>query len=273
MIATVVFSLIILAAFSMYQPIVRIANIIRSDADTQRIVNAAESYVARQVRSAAQVTLYTNVDYTALVTDIVGYANLWDRAGDFPQAIIITNAHDDDAASFIYNVRLEAGMTAANLPPVLDIENFRVFNRSFYAGVELDFEIEIEPEFDDWGSQQRDETFLTMSTNARHDDRELVSRSEDFTIFTWIGARGAPIPHPQPGPGIFEGLQFDGVDAAGNAAPGNDIVILYYNNSDLMFDVFSGPDCLICNDSGECCSDCLHECPAFDPLDPAACGC
>lgn len=125
LIATVIFALILLAAFTMYQPVNEIAAIVKGDSDAQRIVSAAEGFIAYQIRNAAEISIlwgspvalpanYRNwnntnpipanpINWNTVAGQMYDFAEDKTEFGDQPQALIIRQVR---GRTYIYNIRL-----------------------------------------------------------------------------------------------------------------------------------------------------------------------
>ncbi|MCL2037311.1 MAG: prepilin-type N-terminal cleavage/methylation domain-containing protein [Oscillospiraceae bacterium] len=210
-IATVIFSLILLAAFAMYVPVNRAAELVQSDSDAQRVVMAAESYLNTQLRNSVSMTVYRGVDFTANIpvaqgggvdTDtaisevMMNFATHKSVAGTNPQAIVI---RDISGISYLYNIRLlnadGTPKTMAQIDADLTSENNRVFSRSFYGNIDLDVAIEISPANVDL--QERGDTEIRIQIDANRmegatKNHLLDSRRLSRTGLTWIGSLTGP---------------------------------------------------------------------------------
>jgi prepilin-type N-terminal cleavage/methylation domain-containing protein/uncharacterized repeat protein (TIGR02543 family) len=266
-IASIIFSLIVLAAFSMYQPMNRAAQAIKSDADAQRTVVAAEAYIAAQVRNAVGVTVFRGVDFdntsavihngltvSALLENfaetvgggIGGRITVDDNAQQgasltFPQAIVI---RDTDASGRIYSLtlpRMTEAEIASALTPGANLERHRVFSRTFYNGIGLNFWVTLNPT--EPTAQNRGATSFVMQIDAnREGELILDSRSSSVEQFTWIGLiTGNPRnPAPDGAGGFFQRAVVHDLRICDNgAAPAGmcdcggvcgQYLILYHNN-------------------------------------------
>ncbi|MCL1867226.1 MAG: prepilin-type N-terminal cleavage/methylation domain-containing protein [Oscillospiraceae bacterium] len=200
MIATVIFALILLAAFNMYRPVNEVASMVKSDSDAQRVVAAAESYIANQLRGAVSITAFAgvNVESDDLHGKMADFAKSAEKNKSNPQALVIMNG--DDGITYIYKVGLlNSDGTSFNKEKIAavmkesGIEPYRVFNRSFYGGdVSLDFLFQVYPT--NPNSQARGFTSVSMQIDAFRvlpdgtREMKLDSRSTSITRLTWIGS-------------------------------------------------------------------------------------
>ncbi|MCL2070617.1 MAG: prepilin-type N-terminal cleavage/methylation domain-containing protein [Oscillospiraceae bacterium] len=238
MIATVIFSLITLAAFTMYQPIVEIAGSVRSDNDMQRIVNASENYVARQLRNAVEIEVHRVDDpFTEVLTDtsiMDPFTNGRTKPGDDPRALIIwdTSTLATPGATLIYDVRLHdtaPSPSVISIPTTMaELEAFRVFNTAFYSDIELGVNVGLNELVPD--NQVRDRTFLQLQLEARRDG--VINLASGATthaniLLSWIGlAEGGDQTK-------FEAGQLNKASLIETSPTGNVWVILYHNNIDM----------------------------------------
>jgi prepilin-type N-terminal cleavage/methylation domain-containing protein/uncharacterized repeat protein (TIGR02543 family) len=252
LIATVIFSLLVLAAFTMYQPVSRIASMVRADVDAQRVVTAVESYVANQIRNSLSISIFRGAVLNEDMRDEMMSFDALTRAEDpdaDPRAIIITQ---DGGFTYIYNIRFkELVPTQWNgLNIFSDLEEWRVFNRSFYGDISLEVDIDInEP---NPNLQVRNQSFFQMQIDAFrvHNNggvitRELRldSRSSSVTRLTWIGQP----PNVELTTFLKTNGTADGFDRRMNLVDGggdpNSYVILYHNDINLARPNLCRPDC------------------------------
>ncbi|MDR0222495.1 MAG: hypothetical protein LBI38_03025 [Oscillospiraceae bacterium] len=249
LIATVIFALILVAVFTMYQPILKVSEAVKSDSETQRITASVEGFIIGQLRNSAEIEVYWSGDASVGVMS----AGDWDAvkpaidhfvigkygAGGNPQALLVkrVDTGGGDMRTYVYNVRLEDGMNFAELIDKIkngDIEEYRVFNRSYYNDVELAFEIAISPSKP--GAQVRNKTYLQMQVDALRDG-ELVldSRLISDTQFTWIGNIQTPDYIPEGSRPIYDELRAKIVPPIDDADPDDlvsgEFIILYYNSA------------------------------------------
>jgi len=186
-IATAIFSLLLVAVFSMYDPIVRITDMVARDSEMQRVVSASERFIIQQLRNSAEVEIHHGVDALASVSGAMG--TFRDRigggsTGNMPQALII------DTNGRLYNIRMVDGVdiTAA----ISALNSHRVFNEMFYSDLSLRIAVGLERQHP--CEQERYNTYLALRVDAlRGTEINLSSRSSTYTMFSWIGS-----PTPQP---------------------------------------------------------------------------
>jgi len=227
MIATVIFSLILLAVFSMFEPINKVADIVKSDSDMQRIVTATESFIAQQIRNSSEIEIWWGDP------SLTTWAAIADRAKEFiedkgspdnhPQALVLKREGD---LMYLYNIRLKEApaIETALFTGLNDSSRWRVFNSSFYSGIELAIEAEIQPS--NHLDQRRGRTFFMLQIDAYRDgDISLDSRSLSETQLMWIGGvnrRGSS------NPPMFEARMNPDPPASGVMT--GEFVIFYNNN-------------------------------------------
>ncbi|MCL1902899.1 MAG: prepilin-type N-terminal cleavage/methylation domain-containing protein [Oscillospiraceae bacterium] len=233
-IAVVIFTMITAAAFSMYQPISEIAGSVRTDNDMQRIVTASENYIARQLRNAVEIKVIKADAWTDAAVDMANFTVGRTAAGDDPRALIIEES--STIGTRIYDVRLND----VGGPIPADIEKFRVFNTSFYSDILLDIGIDLSE--NDPALQERDRTFLELTTTAKRDAKFGMKSSalaaertdkkvggyngEASILLSWIG--------------YVDGSDKNAftdtartLNKASITGAGNTWIILYHNNIDM----------------------------------------
>jgi hypothetical protein len=262
----------------MYQPVNQIVGMIAGDSDMQKIVTAGESFVARQLRNAAEIEIhYDGASANGLFTswntvskEMADFTKARREVGDQPQALIIRQSgtvtdiynvrlyeiddqYTDPAANKILNMNLNVGSS--------DLEKWRVFNKSFYSDIWLEFDISITPlnnplndpsihdcsamvppcttthpcnGLDGRGIQERNKTFLGMRVQAYRGTGISLANSASFsdTQLTWIGRTGED---QLPSAETFEARFFDESTGTMHVGPPPTIntrewVILYHNN-------------------------------------------
>jgi prepilin-type N-terminal cleavage/methylation domain-containing protein len=240
LIATVIFSLILVAVFSLFTPINQVAETIRADSDMHRLVSLTESFFVRQLRNSSELEIHwwpdpTTINWTAAANSANTFRNKHGFANGNPQALIVREVADETR---IYNVRLnEAGDTTALtelfVNAVNELDRWRLFNPSFYADINLDFQFNISPEIT--ANQRRGNVYLQMQMDAYRGNKvpanlSLNSRSVSDTLFTWIGGVNGPA-NDSANPGAFQARVNPGVSQSPpHRAISGDFVILYHND-------------------------------------------
>jgi prepilin-type N-terminal cleavage/methylation domain-containing protein len=193
-IAMAIFTMLLAAVFSMYQPVVDIANMVTGDSVMQRVVTANEQFVIQQLRSSPEIDVRWNVGGAGIVTTRQADAATAFRNGrtadNLPQALVL---HDGR----IYNVRLHdaAPPGTAITPAMLTDPRWRVFNESFYSDVRVEFEVAITPPL--YFDQRRGHVWLQMQADGLRRGRDggwrvdMNSRRLSDTQLTWIGNVGS----------------------------------------------------------------------------------
>ena len=237
-IAIVIFTLIVVAAFTMYQPITEIARAVRSDNDMQRILTASENYIARQLRNAVEIEIYRVADWTTVRSNANTFAAGRSDPSDDPRMLIIrTNATGNVD---IFDVRLNNWGTLVNATALnnSNIGAHRVFNNAFYANINLDFLIALNE--DDKTAQVRDKTFLHLTTEATR-EADAFTRggaltagasnvSESQILLSWVGyVESSGGGAHNPADNLNEARFFPPL----TPDPNDDWVILYHNNIDM----------------------------------------
>jgi prepilin-type N-terminal cleavage/methylation domain-containing protein len=203
-ISMAIFSMLLLAVFSMYQPVSDIANMVTADSDMQRVVYAGEQYVVQQLRLSPEIHIFWNgTGWPTGTAQTIRAFRQRRGADELPQALVIHEGR-------LYNVRLRD----VTISPGTDIDGiltsfttpqWRVFNESFYNGVHLDFEMALTPIHPQ--RQVRGNTWLQMQVDGRRACRrtnhpsiqasctdcnavDMNSRRLSDTQLTWIGHVG-----------------------------------------------------------------------------------
>jgi type II secretory pathway pseudopilin PulG len=262
-----IFTMLVAAVFSMYQPVLDVANLVRNDTDMQRVVSAGEQFVLQQLRSSPEIHIFHEGGATISNTTASRMRRILlnMKPEDLPQLMALRAPGAADGGGRIFNARISdlagtspvgGGATSATLNGRLNAGS-RVFNEAFYNGVQLGFRMEVvEP--NPW-QQVRGNTHLLLQTDAFRDgDINLDSRSFTDTPLTWIGNVGT------------EGDNMITVPAAAlratthssaSAGGGDTIFILYLGNIDFT----STPEvlaCPLCNSPGAC--DCCFDCESIN---------
>jgi prepilin-type N-terminal cleavage/methylation domain-containing protein len=214
LIATVIFSLILLAAFTMYQPVSDMANMVRGDSDMQRIVTAVEGFIVSQIRNSAEISIIwsdfdldgnSTMNWTNVAAQMDDFEADKRDIGDQPQALVI---RESGGRLFVYNIRLREvfganpgdaalrGLNRAAMAGILanasnEIERFRVFSRSFYSDVDLSLDVALSPS-NPFAQVRGDTTFQMQIDASREGVLSLDSRSLTDTGLTWIGNLNTP---------------------------------------------------------------------------------
>jgi prepilin-type N-terminal cleavage/methylation domain-containing protein len=187
-IAMAIFTLLLTAVFSMYQPVVDIANMVKGDSDMQRVVTAGEQFVMQQMRSSPEIhVIWNGGGFTWAQTNFATNFRNNRNPSDLPQALVL---HEGQ----IYNVRLSE-TTGAITSTILTDPRWRVFNDSFYDDIVLDFNVAIHPQLP--GEQRRGNVWFQMQVDGLRRDNsgglrvDMNSRRLSDTQLTWIGNVGS----------------------------------------------------------------------------------
>ncbi|MCL1881909.1 MAG: prepilin-type N-terminal cleavage/methylation domain-containing protein [Oscillospiraceae bacterium] len=249
-IATAIFAILLLAVFTMYQPIVRVVDMISDDVIAQRVVTSTEEFIAQQLRNATEIEIHwgTNWD-TVRIAAVNAFSDLNPTPGE-PGGFGAIPAIDADNGSAnltqaivihggrLYNIRMTGLSSEALNAAFGSLEHHRVFNEAFYDGVDIDVQVGLSEE--SVTQQIRGETWFQMQIDALRDgDIALDTRQISDTQLTWIGnpVRNNLTPQnhfraritPQPSDGV-----------AGNND--NTFFIIFYNNNVHANRVIDSPD-------------------------------
>jgi prepilin-type N-terminal cleavage/methylation domain-containing protein len=194
MIAVAITSMLIVAVMALLDPVNKIINMISSDSDAQNTVTAASSYIERQVQLSTGIELYKQVDLSA-ASDAVNmgaimenFANKYTAAAYIPRAFIIKqefNAAGGVTSSTLYSIRLKSPAITAladgELGELLKdpawLEQYRVFNNSFYVGKSLSYDMGIDPVLS--SEQIGNPCFLNMRVDAFEDGELAIKMPKD----------------------------------------------------------------------------------------------
>jgi prepilin-type N-terminal cleavage/methylation domain-containing protein len=271
-IATAIFSLILVAVFSMYQPLVDVANMISADSDMQRVVSAGEQFVVQQLRNSPEIVIHHDLTNLAdiqglggAVTAFMGTGiNAKTSADDNPQALIILDG-------ILYNVSLSGTTWAAETASLASLSRWRVFNPTFYAGLTLEYQIGVSPS--NPHQQVRGDSYLEMQVDAlRGTSRDMNSRSRTQLQLVWIGKiQGAGCSHDDQtdagcitncgvAPDALRMRSFPALTpGAPSATSATGAIVIFYNNNEIHGRAVRL--CHFCHNPMPCANSCTHICP------------
>ena len=204
-IAVAIFSLVTLAAFTMYTPIVEISKKVRADNDMARVVRSAEAYITRQIRNAVEIEIIQSPTWGVdLANHVNSFAGGKRTADDVPKALILRRVDD---IVYLYDMRLTTSSliptssATCSTPRTAEInqvfgpltvpanraalEAERVFNRSYIGTVSLEAQMGLSvnnrrcnggnhnvpglPESTQCLKQERGKTYFQLSIGAERE--------------------------------------------------------------------------------------------------------
>lgn len=151
--ATIIFAILIVAVFALFDPINRINKMIKGDSGAERLILTTEEYISSQVRMASSVELYRVDDWEDMARFIDAFRTANPVPEDFPNALIIKKEVAAPHTTYLYNINLKDSAANPDLADVIAInttltsdtlEKYRLYNRSFYDGVNLDITMRID---------------------------------------------------------------------------------------------------------------------------------
>jgi len=149
--AIAILTVLMAAMVIMYVPLNKISASLKGDAKAQSLAQFVEEYMSKCVQTTTGFELYeVNGSWSGLDAHINAFRT---TAGyNHPHALIVR--YDDNGTSdvnddmtYFYDISLNpaVAVTSADLPGGANIENYRVFNRSFYEGIYLETSIYVDP--------------------------------------------------------------------------------------------------------------------------------
>ncbi|MCL2634571.1 MAG: type II secretion system GspH family protein [Oscillospiraceae bacterium] len=208
--AIAIFTLLTAAIVMMLEPVNRIRASIKGDAEAMGVATSVESYMARQMMTATDIKIFwmsaaswgsLNYRETASATPtsiptangLASFGSFHMGALDNPQALIIKKAASPSSMVYIYNIRLK-GLSAASISSIINdpvlLEEYRVFNPSFYSNLVL--ELSIRTATSGAGSNVKTHMLVTIDTARINPvtglpDYATKARKESLTTLVNIG--------------------------------------------------------------------------------------
>jgi len=149
--AVIIFGILMVAVFALFDPINKISQSIKGDSGAERLSLTVSDYIAAQFQTATDVELYwvddsvSGAEWDNLGIKFLDFQSKNSGSQDLPHALIIKNI---DGITYLYSINLKF-LTLSDPDDINDListdalEEYRLFNRAFYDGIELDIAVEI----------------------------------------------------------------------------------------------------------------------------------